>query len=88
MTRQKQQFRGELNRRNIVNLYYYCLFVKCQDLFNSALYSPLYDCLSLQVTDDWAVTYMDSLLHMVYFKPNEVFDEIIHYGTNVRPPAV
>ena len=27
---------------------------------------------------------MDSLLNMVYFQANEVFDEIIHQGTNVH----
>ena len=29
-------------------------------------------------------SHMDSLLHMVYFQANEVFDEFVHQGTNVR----
>ena len=38
----------------ILNLYY-CLLINCPDPFNSAFYSPLYDCLSLQLADDFAV---------------------------------
>ena len=65
MSRQKEQVRGELCRRDILDLYY-CLFVKCQDLFNSALYSPLYERLSLQVTDDWAVTWTPCCIWSIF----------------------
>ena len=42
------------------------LFVYCPDHFNSSFYSPLYDCLSLQVANDcavpWTPCYMLSMM--------------------------